>query len=257
MRRGKLWTRDELLLVMNLYCRIPFGRYDKSTPAVIKLAGLLERTPSSVAMKLNNLASLDPAHQARGVRGLPGASTLDRSVWAEFHADWAKVAAESEALWKERVEHAATTPVEVVPEKMFSGPTDVMRSVPVRLAQRFFRRTVVASYGGQCCVSGISLKELLVASHIVPWSRSPENRANPRNGLCLSRLHDGAFDRGLITFDSHNRLVLSRRLKSACVGSVLQAAFKAFEGQQLQAPSHFQPDPKLLEQHRNTIFSDS
>jgi hypothetical protein len=60
--------------------------------------------------------------------------------------------------------------------------------------------------------------ELLIASHIVPWStlddRAPlapvprgvglgvRGRVDPRNGLCLSRLHDAAFDRGLITFDA-------------------------------------------------------
>ena len=36
----------------------------------------------------------------------------------------------------------------------------------VRVAQRFFRRAVLASYRAQCCVSEIHLPALLVASHI-------------------------------------------------------------------------------------------
>lgn len=256
MARGRLWTRDELLLVVNLYCRIPFGKYDKGTPAVIELASVLERTSSSVAMKLNNLASLDPAHQARGIKGLKGVSALDRGVWAEFHDDWEKLSAESETLWHERVQNRVTTPELPEPEEEFTGPTVSVRSLPVRLAQRFFRRTVITNYGTRCCISGIHLPELLVASHIVPWSRSVKDRANPRNGLCLSRLHDGAFDRGLITFDEKLRLVLSRDLSDACDGPVLEASFKSFEGQPLIAPGRFQPDPALMEEHRRSVFVD-
>ncbi len=77
----------------------------------------------------------------------------------------------------------------------------------MRLAQRFFRRAVLASFDAKCCIAGIGHAELLVASHIVPWKQSREHRANPRNGLWLSRLHDRAFDRGLITLDTDYRVI--------------------------------------------------
>ena len=92
------WTRDQLILAMNLYCRLPFGKFHSRNPEVIRLAEVIERTPSSVAMKLSNLASLDPAHQLRGVKGLSGASKADREIWAEFHADWERLAVESQVL---------------------------------------------------------------------------------------------------------------------------------------------------------------
>ena len=70
MKKGqKLWTRAELLLAMNLYCKLPFGKMHSRTPEVVALAGLLDRTPASIAFKLGNLASLDPSLQARGIRG--------------------------------------------------------------------------------------------------------------------------------------------------------------------------------------------
>ena len=81
------WTRDELLTVLNLYHKIPFGLFDKSQKVIIDLALAMKRTPGSVAMKLTNLASFDPALQLRGVKGLPGASKLDREMWDEFHAN--------------------------------------------------------------------------------------------------------------------------------------------------------------------------
>jgi hypothetical protein len=56
------------------------------------------------------------------------------------------------------------------------------------------------------------IRELLIASHILPWAKHPEYRLNLRNGLCLSRLHDAAFDAGLIAFDDKRRLLISRQL---------------------------------------------
>ena len=72
MKEGqKLWTREELILAINLYCKLPFGRLHRNNPAVIHLASLIGRTPSSVAYKLVNFASLDPSLQARGIKGGP------------------------------------------------------------------------------------------------------------------------------------------------------------------------------------------
>src|SRR5205814_964257 len=94
--KGRSWTRDELIVAMNLYCKLPFGQLHHRNPAIIKLAEKLGRTASSVAMKLCNFASLDPVQQARGISGLSGASAADRQVWQEFHADWERLAFESE-----------------------------------------------------------------------------------------------------------------------------------------------------------------
>lgn len=96
MAKGRLWSKDELVVAMNLYCKLPFGQLDHRNPVIIKLADKLDRTPSSVSMKLCNFASLDPVHQARGVKGLSGVSLADREVWAEFNRDWDSLAFESE-----------------------------------------------------------------------------------------------------------------------------------------------------------------
>lgn len=136
----------------------------------------------------------------------------------------------------------------------FEGPTETSRRVRVRLAQRFFRKSVLASYNGQCGVSGINLSPLLIASHILAWSRFPEHRADPRNGICLSRLHDAAFDRGLIAFDESYRLILSKALHDAISNSVLNEAFKRFEGKALRLPDKFRPGMSFLAIHREDVF---
>lgn len=69
MKKGqKLWTREELILAINLYCKLPFGRLHRSNPEVIHLANLIGRTPNSVAYKLVNFASLDPSFSANSKR---------------------------------------------------------------------------------------------------------------------------------------------------------------------------------------------
>ena len=55
------------------------------------------------------------------------------------------------------------------------------------------------TYEYKCCITKLAISKLLVASHIVPWRVDIENRLNPSNGLCLSMLHDKAFDVGILT----------------------------------------------------------
>src|SRR6185503_11767843 len=87
MAAGQRWTREELLIALNLYHRLKFGQLHARHPVIIALAEKLGRGANSVAMKLCNFASLDPALKLRGIKGLEGASALDREVWKEFHDD--------------------------------------------------------------------------------------------------------------------------------------------------------------------------
>lgn len=73
----KLWTKDELILALNLYLKLLFGKLHSHTPEIIHLPNILGRTPSSIAMRLNNFASVDPYHQQRGIDGLPGGMFSD------------------------------------------------------------------------------------------------------------------------------------------------------------------------------------
>lgn len=82
------WTKKQIKLAFQLYCQLPYGRISSTNPEVILLARLIGRTPSATAMKMLNVASLDPAITSTGRVGLENASAPDREVWAEFHEDW-------------------------------------------------------------------------------------------------------------------------------------------------------------------------
>src|SRR6186713_2996274 len=96
MATGKRWTREELLIALNLYHKLSFGQLHARNPVIVDVARKLARPPGSLAMKLCNLASLDPTLRMRGIRGLTGASELDRQVWDEFHAQIDTLAPRSE-----------------------------------------------------------------------------------------------------------------------------------------------------------------
>ena len=82
MAEARKWTWSELLIVLNLYEKLRFGQFHSKQPVIKEIAEKMRRTPGSLAMKLSNLASLDPKLQARGIVGLQGASNLDKAVWA-------------------------------------------------------------------------------------------------------------------------------------------------------------------------------
>jgi len=74
MQSGR-WEKDQTKLAFYLYCQIPFGKLHQGNPEIVELAKLIGRTPSAVAMKLVNFASLDPAITGTGRKGLSNSST--------------------------------------------------------------------------------------------------------------------------------------------------------------------------------------
>jgi hypothetical protein len=258
---GKRWTRDELFVAVNLYHKLTFGQMHSRQPAIMALAEKMRRGANSLAMKLCNFASLDPALKMRGIKGLSGASALDRAVWSEFHANLTEAAPASETAFRALFGADETNEVEVTSKegvrvrKAPTGPTEIAATVKVRRGQEYFRQAVLNNFGGQCGVTGLAVRELLVASHILPWGKHEAERLNVRNGICLSRLHDAAFDNYLISFDDNLRLVLSSRLKEALPQRTVHENFAAYSGELLQVPKDAAlPDEKFLAIHRSITF---
>jgi len=262
MSSGKKWTRDDLMIALNLYHKIPFSHFDQDKPVIIEVAKRIGRKPGSLAMKLSNLASLDPSLKLRGIKGLTGASALDRTVWEEFHADLNETVPASEEAFRDLFGADEASDLEVLPKEGVrvrkrppSRPTETTANVKLRRGQEYFRDAVLNNFGGRCGVTGIAVRELLIASHILPWGTHVAERLNVRNGLCLSRLHDAAFDRGLIAFDDDLRLMLSPRLKAELPLPAVKHNFADHEKQPLHFPDDaVLPDSAFIAEHRAKIF---
>lgn len=257
------WSRAEVLAALHLYLQLPFGQLHRNQPRIVQLASWLGRTPSSVAMKLVNIASLDPVIMASGRVGLKKASQLDRDVWAEVRASWSGVMDEAASAYERfaaqvglsalDADHIAPAELAVVPGDLeMPEGTERQAVVKLRVNQVRFRRWVLVSYGGRCCITGLQEPKLLIASHIVPWAESPAHRLNPRNGLCLSPLYDRAFDQGLITITPGSLQVrVGRRLREAVGDTYVQQALVALDGLPIRSPDRLKPDDELLAWHQS------
>ncbi|MDD2388748.1 MAG: HNH endonuclease [Desulfobacterales bacterium] len=239
----KRWTRDELILAINLYCKTQFGKIHMRNPEIIDLANKLERTPGSVSYKLANFSSIDPTIERKGAANV---SKLDREVWNEFFEDWESMAFESEMRMAKMSENESVKAYEVIPLK--DGETK-SSTVQVRVNQNFFRKMILTSYNNSCCITGIDNCDLLIASHIVPWAHDKKNRLNPMNGLCLNALHDRAFDKGLITIDDNYQVLVSNK--------VTHELIVKYDRKLITLPSRFLPDKDFINFHRKNIFKDN
>lgn len=249
------WTREQLIVAFNLYCKIPFAKSVQTNPDVIEVANLIGRSPGAVAFKLGNFGSFDPELRRRGIGGLPNTSRLDREIWDEFNSNWDELAYQSEiaiAKFKERpIEEIADIDLKELP---IGGERESL--VKTRINQQFFRSSVLSIYGGKCCITGLEIPSLLVASHIVPWRNDVGNRTNPKNGLCLNALHDRAFDKGLITVTPDFRLQVSSRIGESAENAAIDELFLKYDQRELTRPDKFFPDQEFLLFHNNEIFLD-
>jgi predicted restriction endonuclease len=147
----------------------------------------------------------------------------------------------------------STSTLEVDQEVFPEGRTREV-VVRARVNQAFFRAAVLAAYSSRCCITGLSVAQLLNASHIVPWKDDVRNRTNPRNGLCLNAVHDRAFDCGLLTVTPDLKVRLSRQLKEIKGDDAIKELLGRFDGASISPPRRFAPDPEFLHFHNQKVF---
>ena len=248
------WTRQQLLVAFAMYCRMSFGSLSAKNPEIIRIANAIGRTPSALAMKLVNIASLDPAIITTGRKGLKNASVRDRSMWDEMQNNWEGFAIESDQAMK-RIEESTEMTTILSQDDDWEGQVGEDRAVQTttRIGQAFFRSAVLSAYNRRCCITGLSTPNLLVASHIIPWRYDKHNRVNPRNGLLLSALHDKAFDIGLITINDDMTVRVSRK-HAVRNDKFFSTAIELYDGQLIYQPEKFSPGQEFLNYHREHIF---
>ncbi len=255
MGTRKLWTKEELILAFNLYLKIPFGKMHSTNKDVIHLANLIGRTPSSVALRLVNFASVDPVLKARGIKGMSGGTKIVQPIWGEFFNNKEELVFLSEQILAKKENTSIENKYQklLFDFKYLKGDT-ITREVKTRVNQSVFRQMVLANYETKCAISGIDIPELLVASHIIPWSENETERLNPENGICFSPLYDKAFDKGIIGINQNYRVLLSSNLKKKKNTSFYQKHFLHIENIKISNPIKYLPRKDFLEYHLETIF---
>lgn len=253
MAKSNNWTREETIVAFNAYCKIPFKNSSKTNPTIIKYANIIGRSPSALNMKVGNFGRLDPDLKKQGIVGLGNGSKLDEIVWNEFNGNWEKLAYESEILIAEFQNKKVE---EIIDVEVFEFPLGAEREIIIkqRVNQNFFRSTILSSYNLKCCITGLSISEFLVASHIKPWKADELNRLNPHNGLCLNSIHDKAFDKGFITVTPDYKIKVSKYFDDFKKDEAVPDFFLKYENQSISLPDKFLPSKEFLDWHYINLF---
>lgn len=247
------WTREQTIVAFNVYCKIPFKSSSKNNPVIIKYANIIGRSPSALNMKVGNFGRLDPQLRKQGIVGLSNGGKLEETIWAEFNNNWDRLAYESELLiaqfQNKKIEEVANLELGDFPQGK-----ERESLIKQRVNQSFFRSMILSSYNLRCCITGLSIADFLVSSHIVPWSVDENNRLNPHNGLCLNSIHDKAFDKGYITITSDFRIKVSKYLGEFREDGIVFDWFLKYENQPIILPDKFLPSKQFLDYHHKNIF---
>ena len=250
MARKDLWTKEQLILALNLYWKTPYNKISGSSNEQIKeLAPIIGKSPAAVAFMLMNFTALDKERQDDGKKGKRPPGELATNLWYEYLNNWEKLTDESLEILENRTSNSVQKFFKTDIQYKNTEGLEKERLVKVRVNQCDFRQRILASYNNKCCITNIDIPTLLVASHIIPWSKNVQERLNPRNGLCLNSIHDRAFDQGLITITTDFKVKLSKNILKKKNEKEIQNLFIRFDNQKIIMPDRYSPDPNFLEWH--------
>jgi putative restriction endonuclease len=242
-----------MILALDLYFRLPFGKMHSNTKEVCDLAALIGRNGNAVAMRLVNYAACDPIITSSGRKGMTSGIGRCMPYWNEFANDKERLFLLAEKYKAEYRSMSLEQHLSIDPSELVGMDREAV--IKQRVNQSAFRAMILANYESQCCITGINVPELLVASHIIPWSENKEQRLNPENGLCLSALYDKAFDCGLIGVRPDYTIALSKELKEYSHMDFYDRHFRAIEDKKILVPLYHKPDISCLEYHLKNIFA--
>ena len=135
------------------------------------------------------------------------------------------------------------------------APTGEERPATIlqRVNQSYFRNSLLQNYHGTCCITGMQIPKLLIASHIKPWKAStPNEKTAASNGLLLNAFHDRAFDQGLISIDDDYRIMVNH--DKVRHSDINDRWLYDFDGHEISLPAISQPSHEFIEYHHKHIF---
>ena len=172
---------------------------------------------------------------------------MDKMVWAEYSSAGDELVEEATDVFLNCFDFEEPLSDELKETIGIDLPEGKEREaiVSMRMNQEFFRNTLLANYNSRCCLTGLSNKTLLVATHIKPWKVSgpKTERLAPDNDLLLNALHDKAFDRGLITITKDLKIMVSSVVEHE---TPEDEYLWRYNGEQIALPKRFAPRAEFM-----------
>ncbi len=180
---------------------------------------------------------------------------MDIEIFNEFRNNWEDLLFESEKILAEKQETTIEAKYkDIIEDYKHKQGEEKLRTVKTRVNQELFRRMILTNFDYKCAITGISILELLVASHIKPWSKDKNERLNPANGISLSGTFDKAFDNGLITIDANYKVIFSTYLKIYSDKQFYKEHFQDYEGKEITQPRKVALGLDFLKYHNDIVF---
>jgi putative restriction endonuclease len=138
----------------------------------------------------------------------------------------------------------ATAGAGATPERAYATA-----EVKVRLHQRRFRELVVDAYQTKCAMCRLRHGELLDAAHILP-DRDERGRPEVPNGLCLCKIHHGAYDANILGVDPDSCVHVRHDVLEEQDGPMLRYGLQKMQGVIIHRPrsSDLRPRKEFLEE---------
>jgi 5-methylcytosine-specific restriction protein A len=114
----------------------------------------------------------------------------------------------------------------------FKLPNETERKglVTSRVGQGAYRKRIIHRWEYQCAVTGFNKLDVLIASHILPWSQANnEERLDVHNGILLSPTYDALFDKHLISFDIKGKIILSDQIETNAFKKIGVTGFESIK----------------------------
>lgn len=129
---------------------------------------------------MHNLAHYDPELRKRNITVMAHGSKRDASVRDGFSSNWEELSYQARCILANLKSKSIDKVVDESEIIMLPGGRVREQLLKNRIGQYFFRMAVLNSYENRCCITGLAVPELLVASHIKPWkdADSRTERAN-------------------------------------------------------------------------------
>jgi len=247
MNAANVWTREQEIVALYMYCLIPFNKVSQTNPLVVKTAELIGRpNANSLKAKIGNFGKYDTNLSAAG---LGHSSHLDEAIWNEYNGRWQELEVDALKL----IEKFQKGSEAEIPE-MPSIPVGKERETIIkqRVNQNLFRNMVLSAYDNTCCITGLARPELIEACHIIDWKEDESNRLNPCNGLAMNVLFHRAYDKNLIGISPDLKVVVSDRLYIGLRGAdrdKTYALFNPYNNAAITLPKKFKPNLEFIEKH--------
>lgn len=166
-------------------------------------------------------------------------------VEKEFYPKLKSLVTDQEILKNIAIEIEAEKQINDKQFSLDNKETEKVINTKTRIYQDVLRKRVLKNYNNECACCKINQQDLLICSHIKPWSEDIKNRLNPQNTICFCPLHDKLFDKGYFSLSNNYEIIFSEKADFIIKETFGNLVFKK--------PYRESPDTEFLTYHRKEI----